>query len=70
MNWKGSAKQVSESSLQSRFCTLRLSSFLAHWNDALWGRRFADGDDEMKYGEREELRRFSKEFYAPTYIIW
>jgi histone-lysine N-methyltransferase SETMAR len=31
--------------------------------DALRGRRFAD-DDELKHSVREELRRFSKEFYA------
>jgi histone-lysine N-methyltransferase SETMAR len=31
--------------------------------DALRGRRFAD-DDELKHSVSEELRRFSKEFYA------
>jgi len=32
--------------------------------DALWGRRFADDDVLEEHGEREELRRFSKEFYV------
>jgi histone-lysine N-methyltransferase SETMAR len=31
--------------------------------DALWGRRFAD-DNELIHRVREQLRRFSKEFYA------
>jgi histone-lysine N-methyltransferase SETMAR len=35
-----------------------------HLKDALRGRRFADDDDELKHSVREELRRFSKEFYA------
>jgi len=49
-------------SIQSRFSTLRLPSF-GTLKDALRGSRFAE-DDGLEYGMREELRLFSKEFYA------
>jgi hypothetical protein len=48
--------------LQSRFSTLLLPSFLLRAG-CLRGRRFAD-DDELKHSVREELGRFSKEFYT------
>jgi hypothetical protein len=50
------------SSLQSRFRKPRLPLF-GPPKDAFWGLRFTE-EDELKHSVREELRRFSKEFYA------
>jgi hypothetical protein len=65
-NSKGSAKQEDESSTRPAYSLdLAPTDFhlLGPSKDALRGRRFAD-DDKLKDSVREEIRRFSKEFYA------